>query len=165
MQINIGCFYFIKDSFFDIIDDKELMQNKENGNKRPCYYCFKSKTYDDIIWFIPVSTKIEKYQKIYNYKIQKQIKLGKKPSIDTIVFGNVANTYSVFLIQNMFPVTKKYVESQYIKNKVAIRLSNKLQTEVIYKANKVLNLYNHGMKNIIFPNVDKILEQLLSNNN
>ena len=165
MQINIGCFYFIKDSFFDIIDDPELMQNKENGNKRPCYYCFKSKTYDDIIWFIPVSTKIEKYQKIYNYKIQKQIKLGKKPSIDTIVFGNVANTYSVFLIQNMFPVTKKYVESQYIKNKVAIRLSNKLQTEVIYKANKVLNLYNHGMKNIIFPNVDKILEQILSNNN
>ena len=165
MQINIGCFYFIKDSFFDIIDDSELMQNKENGNKRPCYYCFKSKTYDDIIWFIPVSTKIEKYQKIHNYKIQKQIKLGKKPSIDTIVFGNVANTYSVFLIQNMFPVTKKYVESQYIKNKVAIRLSNKLQTEVIYKANKVLNLYNHGMKNIIFPNVDKILEQLLSNNN
>ena len=141
------------------------MQNKENGNKRPCYYCFKSKTYDDIIWFIPVSTKIEKYQKIYNYKIQKQIKLGKKPSIDTIVLGNVANTYSAFLIQNMFPVTKKYVESQYIKNKVAIRLSNKLQTEVIYKANKVLNLYNHGMKNIIFPNVDKILEQLLSNNN
>ena len=165
MQINIGCFYFIKDSFFDIIDDLELMQNKENGNKRPCYYCFKSKKYDDIIWFIPVSTKIEKYQKIYNYKIQKQIKLGKKPSIDTIVFGNVANTYSVFLIQNMFPVTKKYVESQYIKNKVAIRLSNKLQKEVIYKANKVLNLYNHGMKNIIFPNVDKILEQLLSNNN
>lgn len=165
MQINIGCFYFIKDSFFDIIDDSELMQNKENGNKRPCYYCFKSKTYDDIIWFIPVSTKIEKYQKIYNNKIQKQIKLGKKPSIDTIVFGNVANTYSVFLIPNMFPVTKKYVESQYIKNKVAIRLSNKLQTEVIYKANKVLNLYNHGMKNIIFPNVDKILEQLLSNNN
>ena len=165
MQINIGCFYFIKDSFFDIIDDSELMQNKENGNKRPCYYCFKSKKYDDIIWFIPVSTKIEKYQKIYNYKIQKQIKLGKKPSIDTIVFGNVANTYSVFLIQNMFPVTKKYVESQYIKNKVAIRLSNKLQKEVIYKANKVLNLYNHGMKNIIFPNVDKILEQLLSNNN
>ena len=159
MQINIGCFYFIKDSFFDIIDDSELMQNKENGNKRPCYYCFKSKTYDDIIWFIPVSTKIEKYQKIYNYKIQKQIKLGKKPSIDTIVFGNVANTYSVFLIQNMFPVTKKYVESQYIKNKIAIRLSNKLQKEVIYKANKVLNLYNHGMKNIIFPNVDKILEQ------
>ena len=27
MQINVGCFYFIKDSFFDIIDDPELMKN------------------------------------------------------------------------------------------------------------------------------------------
>ena len=139
------------------------MKNKENGNKRPCYYCFKSKEYEDIIWFIPVSTKIDKYQKIYNNKIQKQIKLGKNPSVDTIVFGNVANTYSAFLIQNMFPVTKKYVESQYIKNRVPIRLSNKLQIEIIYKANKVLNLYKHGMKNIVFPNIDRILEQLLQN--
>ena len=99
MQINIGCFYFIKDSFFEIIDDAELMQNKENGNKRHCYYCFKSKKYDHIIWFIPVSTKIDKYEKVYNHKIQKQVKLGKRPSIDTIVFGKVANTYSAFLIQ------------------------------------------------------------------
>ena len=163
MQINIGCFYFIKDVFFKIIDDPELMQNKENGNKRPCYYCFRSKKYNDIIWFIPVSTKIEKYHKIYIKKIQKQIILGKRPSIDTIVFGDVANTYSAFLIQNMFPVTKEYVKSQYTKNKVAIRLSNKLQTEIIYKANKVLNLYMHGMKNIIFPDIDRILEQLLQN--
>ena len=163
MQINIGCFYFIKDSFFDIVNDPELMQNKENGNKRPCYYCFKSKSYDNIIWFIPVSTKIEKYQKIYNNKIEKQIKLGKRPSIDTIVFGNVTNIYSAFLIQNMFPVTKEYVESQYMKNKVPIRLSNKLQTEIIYKANKVLNLYKHGMKKIVFPNIDRILELLLKN--
>ena len=35
-----------------------------------------------------------------------------------------------------------------------------LQEEIIEKANKVLNLYNHGMKNIVFPNIDKILEQL-----
>ncbi len=161
MQVNVGCFYFLRDEFFSVIDDPEIMKNKENGNKRPCYYCFKSKTYNNIIWFIPVSTKINKYQKIYNYKIQKQIQLGKNPSIDTIVFGNVSNTYSAFLIQNMFPVTKQYIDSQYIKNNVPIRLSNKLQTEIIYKATKVLTLYNNGMKNIIFPDVDKILEKLL----
>ena len=62
----------------------------------------------------------------------------------------------------MFPVTEEYIESQYIKNKVAITLSNKLQNEIISKANKVLNLYNHGMKNIIFPDIDNILKQLLS---
>lgn len=32
---------------------------------------------------------------------------------------------------------------------------------IIYKANKVLILYNHGMKNIIFTNIDKILGKLL----
>lgn len=31
MQINVGHFYFIKDIFFEIIADKELMKNKENG--------------------------------------------------------------------------------------------------------------------------------------
>ena len=60
----------------------------------------------------------------------------------------------------MFPVTENYIENQYIKNNVAITLSNKLQTEIIYKANKVLNLYNHGMTNIVFPDIDRILNQL-----
>lgn len=73
MQIDVGYFYFIKDSFFDIIDDPELM-----------------------------------------------------------------------------------------KNKVPIKVSKQLETEIIYKANKVLNLYNHGMKNIVFPNIDKILNKLLN---
>ena len=99
---------------------------------------------------------------LYDSKIQKQIKLGKNPSIDTIVFGDVANTYSAFLIQNMFPVTLDYIESQYMKNKVPIKVSKQLETEIIYKANKVLNLYNHGMKNIVFPNIDKILNKLLN---
>ena len=161
MQIDVGCFYFIKDNFFDIIDDPELMQNKENGSKRPCYYCFKSKDNDKIIWFIPISTKVDKYKNIYDKKIQNQIKLGKTPSIDTIVFGYVSNTYSTFLIQNMFPVTEEYIENKYIKNNIAITLSKKLQHEVISKANKVLNLYKHGMKNIIFPDIDSILKKLL----
>ena len=39
-----------------------------------------------------------------------EIKLGKKPSVDTIVFGDVANTYSAFLIQNMFPITVQYID-------------------------------------------------------
>ena len=66
-----------------------------------------------------------------------------------------------FLIQNMFPVTEKYIENQYVKNNVAVTLSYQLQQEVISKANKVLSLYNHGMKKIIFPNIDKILQELL----
>ena len=43
--------------------------------------------------------------------------------------------------KNIFP--EEYIESQYIKNRVPIKVSNQLQTEIIYKANKVLNLYKH----------------------
>ncbi len=160
MKIEIGYFYFIKDSFFELVHDQELMKNKENNVKRPCYFCFRSKENDKIIWFIPISTKIEKYKKIYENKLNKQKELGKRPSIDTLVFGLVSNTYSTFLIQNMFPVTEKYIEAQYTRKNQPITLSNKLQKEVISKANKVLSLYNNGMKNIIFPNVDNILKIL-----
>ena len=68
MQIDVGYFYFIKDSFFDIIDDSELMKNKENGNKRPCYYCIKSKKYDNI----QISMKLKKVEYIWVYLIKKK---------------------------------------------------------------------------------------------
>ncbi len=65
-----------KEGIVNVINLKNIPEiigglRKENVNKRPCYFCFKSEKYYDIIWFIPVSTKIEKYQKIYNNKIQK----------------------------------------------------------------------------------------------
>ena len=39
------------------------MINKENGNKRPCYFCFRNRKNKEIIWFVPISTKYEKYKK------------------------------------------------------------------------------------------------------
>ena len=60
----------------------------------------------------------------------------------------------------MFPVTLDYIESQYMKNKVPIKVSKQLETEIIYKANKVLNLYKHGMKNIVFLNINNILKKI-----
>ena len=53
MQIQKGYFYFIKDYYYDKVQDKELMQNKENGVKRPCFYCFKDTRVDGLSWFIP----------------------------------------------------------------------------------------------------------------
>ena len=90
--------------------------------------------------------------------------MKKYKKCDTIVIGNYRGREHAFLIQNMFPVTLDYIESQYMKNKVPIKVSKQLETEIIYKANKVLNLYNHGMKNIVFPNIDKILNKLLNFN-
>ena len=57
MIIEDGKFYFIKDEFFNMFKDYGLMINKENGNKRPCYFCFKDRQNSEIIWFVPISSK------------------------------------------------------------------------------------------------------------
>ena len=68
MVIEDGKFYFIKDEIFDELKDYGLMVNKENGNKRACYFCFKDRKNKEIIWFVPISTKYEKYKELYETK-------------------------------------------------------------------------------------------------
>ena len=156
-----GKLYFIKDKFIEKYNPKyHLMENKETGTKRPTYFCFRDKIDKNILWFVPMSSKYDKYLKLYN-----DIKSKKGIEPNNFVFARkLAGKKAVFLIQNMFPVTLDYIESQYMKNKVPIKVSKQLETEIIYKANKVLNLYNHGMKNIVFPDIDNILNKLLNFN-
>ena len=73
----------------------------KNGNKRPCYFCFKDRKNKEIIWFVPISTKYEKYKELYETKKNKS---GKRP-VYNFVFGNVLGKKAVFLIQNIFPTT------------------------------------------------------------
>ena len=65
MKIETGYIYHIKDAFFDKINDRGLMINHENGRARPTYFTIKDK---DILWFIPLSSKIEKYKPIIKEK-------------------------------------------------------------------------------------------------
>jgi hypothetical protein len=60
MQIETGYIYHIKDSFFEKVNDKSLMINHESGHSRPTYFTIKD---EDILWFIPLSSKIDKYKK------------------------------------------------------------------------------------------------------
>lgn len=43
MEIRQGYSYHIKDEFFDMVQDKYLMSNKENGNYRPHFYAIQDK--------------------------------------------------------------------------------------------------------------------------
>ena len=74
-----------------------------------CYFCFKDRQNSEIIWFVPISTKYEKYEKIYE---KKKAKSGKKP-VYNFVFGSVLGKKAVFLIQNIFPTTLDYIEKKY----------------------------------------------------
>lgn len=156
MQIQKGYFYFIKDYYYDKVQDKELMQNKENGVKRPCFYCFKDTRVDGLSWFIPISSKVSKYQAIYDKKIKKQIENKKKPNVDTLVFGKVNNEDRVFLIQNMFPIIGKFISDTYIRNNLPVKISYELQQELETKANKVFALVRKGNKGLVFPDIVNI---------
>ena len=43
MEIRQGYSYHIKDEFFELVQDKYLMSNKEQGNYRPHYYAIQDK--------------------------------------------------------------------------------------------------------------------------
>lgn len=68
MEVKTGYIYHIKDDYFAKVNDKGLMINHENGHSRPTYFTIKEY---DILWFIPLSSKIEKYKKIVENKEKK----------------------------------------------------------------------------------------------
>lgn len=69
-EIKTGYVYHIKDDFFDKINDKGLMINHENGKARPTYFTIKDR---DILWFIPLSSKVFKYKLIIERKLKNMV--------------------------------------------------------------------------------------------
>jgi hypothetical protein len=128
------------------------MENKDI-NKRPCYFAFIEKK-TQLLWFIPISSKYDKYRLTYEKKIKK------KGICDTIVLGNLLGHKSAFLIQNMFPCKDKYIENKYIHSNSTVKVDGVLQKEIEKKAKKILALTRKGNK-ILFTNVEKIESSLL----
>lgn len=161
MKLENGKFYFIKDNYFKIVNDKSLLLNKDNGNKRPCYYCIRDDNNKGIYWLIPISSKVDKYKEIYEYKLYKY---GK---VDTLVFGKVNNDLKAFLIQNMFPITVKYIAEKYVRNNMDVEITYTLKKEIDIKAKFILSLAERG-KNVLFTDIiriKKILLDEIKNNN
>lgn len=157
MVIEDGKFYFIKDEFFDIFKEYDLMENKENGSKRPCYFCFKDKYDKRIIWFVPISTKYEKYKTILEHKKQKQHR------VYNFVFGEVVGKKTVFLIQNLFPTTEKYILEKYTTTNKDVEISMKEKKKVIAYSRQVINMFERGIKIPFYDIIEmkkKLLEEL-----
>lgn len=62
----------------------------------------------------------------------------------------------------MFPCIEKYVSSQFIRKNVPVIITKSLQDEIFRKANKIILLVEKGYSNLVFPNVIKIKEIMLS---
>ena len=160
MVIEDGKFYFIKDEFFDVFKDYGLMENKDGVTKRPCYFCFRDRKDKEIIWFVPISTKYDKYKKIYD---NKKLKSRNKP-VYNFVFGNVLGKKAVFLIQNIFPTTEKYIEEKYTNSNKDVEIPTVVKDEIIKISLRVVKLAEAGT-NIPFYDIIEMKNTLLDKQN
>lgn len=147
-----GYVYHIKDEYFALADDSKLMQNKENGNYRPTYYCFKDEK-TSLLWMIPMSSQAEKYESLYKAKCERYGKC------DTIVISNYDGKKAAFLLQNMFPITEDYLDHIHTRNGNPVPVAVVVQKELETKAKRLLALAHRGKK-LIFPDVIR-LEKLM----
>lgn len=136
--------------------DYGLMVNKEN--KRPCYFCFRDRKNKEIIWFVLISTKYEKYKRIYETK---KLKSANRP-VYNFVFGKVLGRKSVFLIQNIFPTTEKYIEKKYTNSNIDVEIPTTERDNVIITSLRVVELAQRGI-NVPFYNIIEMKNILLNN--
>lgn len=150
MKVQTGYIYHIKDEFFDKINDKGLMINHENGHARPTYFTIKDK---NILWFIPLSSKVSKYQPIIDKKIKKY------GSCRSIMIREIANKDSVILLQNAFPTLEKYIDHPHIIDGKPLKVIDTLKDEILNNFKYLLALKSQGT-NLFFTDIDKIKEKL-----
>lgn len=153
MEIKQGYIYHIKDEYFNLVQDATLMKNHESGKARPTYFCIKNSE-NNILWFIPMSSKVEKYKKIRDKKIYKY------GNCDTILIKKFLGKDSVFLLQNMFPTIEKYVDHVHIVNGKEAKVISRIAKEIEIKFKKLLILINQGKK-VIFTDVEKDVRIML----
>ena len=151
MEIKTGYIYHIKDDFFDKIKDKGLMINHENGKTRPTYFTIKDR---DILWFIPLSSKVTKYQGIIDKKIRKY------GTCKSIMIGEIANRKSAILIQNAFPTLEKYIDHPHMVDGKPLKVIDTLKEEILSDFKYLIELKKSGI-NLFFTDIDKIKKIML----
>lgn len=132
------------------------MKNKEDGHGRPCFYSFQDEE-TGLYWFIPISSKVDKYFAIYN-KIA-----AKHKKCDTLAFSFVLGKQRVFLIQNMCPVSIRYISDEYIDSSTGspVKIDYFDSENIISKARATLYSVRNGNKKLVFPDILYIESQLL----
>ena len=155
MEVKTGYIYHIKDEFFDIVNDDSLMTNHERGKKRPTYFTIKDK---DILWFIPLSSKVNKYKKIVDKKVEKYGRC------DTILIREVLGKESAILLQNAFPTLEKYIDHVHLlDNGKPAKVIKSLKDEKLNNFKYMLKLKNKDI-DLFFTDIDKIKEIMLKEN-
>lgn len=153
MNIQSGFYYHIKDSFFEEIKDNALMANKENGNYRPHFLAIQDSHNSDIYWMIPVSSKFEKYKRIYDNQIARYKKCTK------IVLGKCNGRDAAFLIQNAFPATANYFDHIHTSKGKPLSLHGSTAKLIADNLRCNLRLHKRGIS-LFYTDIDRIYNLL-----
>ena len=151
MKVQTGYLYHIKDKFFNRINNKGLMINHENGHSRPSYLAIQD---ENILWFKPLSTKIDKYKSIVE---KKEKKYG---SCKTILIKKIVGREQAILIQNAFPTLEKYIKSSHTVDGKIVKISSAVEREIIDNFKYMLSLKANGL-NLFFTDIDYIKDLML----
>ena len=146
MEVKTGHIYHIKDEFFALVKDPNLMSNHEMGGKRPTYFTIKDK---DVLWFIPLSSKVDKYQKVINQKIKRY------GFCRTIMIRKIMNKNHAILLQNAFPTLEKYIDHPHTLNGSPVKVIDALKDDILDNFSYMLSQKKKGV-NLFFPDIDKI---------
>ena len=119
--------------------------------KRPTYFTIKDK---DILWFIPISSKVDKYKKIIDKKIEDY------GFCNTIIIREIADEDAAILLQNAFPTLEKYIDHVHTVDGVSLKVPTDLQSEIQSMFKNMIGLKKRGT-NLFFTDIDKIKQQML----
>ena len=142
MEIKTGYLYHIKDEYFDFVNDENLMQNHD--------FTIKD---ENILWFIPVSSKIDKYRKIVDKKVEKY------GFCNTILIEKIFDEDSAILLQNAFPTLEKYIDHVHTVDGKPARVPEK-ERIILDNFKNLMKLHNRGIK-VFFIDIDKIKNMML----
>ena len=105
------------------------MINHENGHSRPSYLAIKDK---EILWFIPLSTKVDKYRTIITKKEKK--------------YGSCK--------------LEKYIQSRHTVDGKVVKIASAVEREIIDDFEYMLSLKASGL-DLFFTDIDFIKNLML----
>ena len=87
------------------------------------FYCMRDEK-TSLLWLVPLSSRVEKFQAIYDKQIEKY------GNCLTVVMGEYDGKQAAFLLQNMFPITEKYLDHIHTRNNNPVPVKYAIQTEI-----------------------------------
>ena len=131
---------------------KGEISNFKKHSRGHFYFTIKDK---DVLWFIPISSKVDKYKKIIDKKIERY------GFCNTIIIRKIADEDAAILLQNAFPTLEKYIDHVHTVDGVPLNVPTDLQNEIKSLFKNMIGLKKRGT-NLFFTDIDSLKKKMLN---